>query len=317
LVRARYVAERPVPVTFMFGGIGRSTVRGCDMRRRAFLIAALTFLGGLLVGMTVTDLTRAPARAGRGEVIAVIDAEVPGTRVYHRGELLGEVPLALSRERLAGLGLAPAAGLGGDRLGIDLWGEALFFGREGEYELKVMLQVPEEFADRFLAVETPWGRRTQMGPCEGTPGPWEGTQGGNDTPNVRVHFRPAQSREGLRVRLAVPAQVGRAAGAAAVELTCKNVGPATVAGGRPFVWIGWGGPDTPWQRRSWRKDVPLPAEWERIAPGQMVRATIEVPSPNVAGDYEVFATFDYNEPAAGSAPPLGGWYSDTRLLRVR
>lgn len=61
--------------------------------------------------------------------VAVVDAEVPGTRVFHRGQLLGEVPLVLTRERLAGLGLDRTAAKHAETIQADGWGEALIFGQ--------------------------------------------------------------------------------------------------------------------------------------------------------------------------------------------
>jgi hypothetical protein len=121
---------------------------------------------------------------------------------------------------------------------------------------------------------------------------------------------PAQSAEGLRLRVSVSDRVARGSGQVRVELSCENRGPAVVTWPKPMVRVLWGEFDTPWRRRSCR-DVPLPAEWERVAPGQTVRAVVEIEAPNVAGDYSVFASF-WADGSSGH-----GGHSDSRLLRVR
>jgi hypothetical protein len=35
-----------------------------------------------------------------------------------------------------------------------------------EHETRLMLQVPDDQADRYQGIETPWGRRTKMGGWE-------------------------------------------------------------------------------------------------------------------------------------------------------
>ncbi|MDB5307177.1 MAG: hypothetical protein JWO38_1379 [Gemmataceae bacterium] len=279
--------------------------------RTAAIVTTLVFLAGLAVGRLLprTFSTETPVTpVTRPSVVAVIDAEIPGTKVFHRGQLLGEVPLELTRERLAELGLDLTRPNYVGSLDHDGWGEALIFGEMDEDELKLMLQVPDAEADRFLGVETPWGRRTKMGP-------WKGP-GGEEPRRVLAYFQKAQEADGLRFRVGLPDRVRRGT-KAVVELSCEIAGPAVVTGRRPHYRLLWGGFDTPWRRRVCLEDQPLPVEWATIAPGQTVRATFEMDVPPVAGDYSVFAVLHYDEPAEGAKRTRGGTYSNSRVLRVR
>lgn len=176
--------------------------------------------------------------------------------------------------------------------------------------MKLMLQVPEAHAGRFLSIETPWGRRTKMGPWQGG-GVFRG-----ETSPMLAFFQKAETVNGLRVRVGLPERVERGTKAVAITVTCENAGPTAMAGRRPGCWLLWGGFDTPW-RRVCRKDVPLPKEWERVEPGQTVRATLDLDAPAVAGDYSVFVVFSYSEPSEGAKRAPAGSYSNSALLRVR
>jgi hypothetical protein len=85
----------------------------------AFLIAAAALAAYGL--RRDSPLQETPPAPDSEPVVAVIDAKVPGTRVYLRGQLLGEVPLELTAGRLRALGIDPADG----PLDEDGWAEAL------------------------------------------------------------------------------------------------------------------------------------------------------------------------------------------------
>ena len=92
----------------------------------------------------------------------VIDADVLGTEVYLRGEMLGTVPVRLAKARLGDLCSKPKA-----KLDHDGWAEGLFYGIEDQEEAKIMFKAPDALADHYLSIETPWGRRTKIGGVEG------------------------------------------------------------------------------------------------------------------------------------------------------
>jgi hypothetical protein len=78
----------------------------------------------------------------------------------------------------------------------------------------------------------------------------------------------------------------------------------------------WGTFDVQWQHRS-SKTFTLPAEWANIAPGQTLHTTVEIPLPEVAGDYSVFAIFNlFKNEKDDHLAGQGSGYSDSKLLRV-
>jgi hypothetical protein len=197
------------------------------------------------------DSWEASARAG------IIDADVPGTEVFIRGQSLGTVPVRLTKACLNELCSNPAA-----EMGHDGWGEGLFYGIPSQEETKIMLKAPDAVADRYLSIETPWGRRSKIGMAEG-----HGKLG------LRVNLFTAVNKEGLRLAISVPDKTCSRAAPVKIELSCTNKGPAEIAGYRPEIEVLWGAFDTPWGRRG-LKTVSLPKEWSKIAPGQNLTTSV-------------------------------------------
>ncbi len=282
-------------------------------RRTTLIVTVLAFMVGIACGRLIPRSSSVKSTyislIKREHVVAVIEAKVPGTRVFHRGQLLGEVPLEITTEKLAELGPAFALSSQTTRLDHDGWGEALIFGEMDEIEMKLMLQVPETDASHFLNIETPWGRRTKMGK-------WEGPDESDGPRRVIAHFMESQTIDGIRFRITVPERSKKGM-KSIIELSCENFGRGPVTGGRPEYTLLWGGFDTPWRRRVCHKNLVLPPEWESIAPGQTVRTSLEIDAPQVAGDYSIFAVLGYNEAERGANRKLEGTYSDSQLFRVR
>jgi hypothetical protein len=260
----------------------------------------------IIVGL----LVRNDAFATNQEAAVVIDSDVPGTKVYLRGQLLGVVPVQLSHVRLAELSLKclpPEASSTG--VEFDGWGEGVFFGDEDQDETKLMFQVPDAQSESYLNIQTPWGRRTKVG----------GGSSGRD-PNQKLSPLKANmfpvGRDGLRLQLSMPGTVPLYAKSVNIDVSLTNVNPSEVTGYRPEIMLLWGTFDTPWRCRS-NQTFPLPPAWSKIAAGQTLKTSIEVTPPSVAEDYSFFAVFNLFAKEQGNNLKMGSVYSESHLLRVR
>src|SRR5262249_53401844 len=151
--------------------------------------------------------------------------DVPGTRVFHHGQCLGEIPVELTRERLAELGVDLSTRWAATPQ-ADGYGEALILGQEDVCEFKLMLQVPDADAGQFLTIDTPWGRRTRMAAVVPT-------NNADGTQRLVASFDPAERAPGVRFRVRVPDRQAREVGTVRVELVLENAGPDELAGMRP------------------------------------------------------------------------------------
>lgn len=265
----------------------------------------------LLIGVTVGYLVVNPAVFDPDDhpspVVATIDADVPGTKIFCQGQLLGETPYALTWEKLEELGFLDEEELDpADPLRFDGWGESLFLGPTEEF--KISLQAPEGAADRYLTVETPAGRRTRI---ESMTGP----QRDGQPPTVVAHFKKAITPEGFRFRINLPDRVDPAAQTFTVELTGENMGHADIVGTHPEFAITCGDVDATWNQRVEQPAQPLPATWQRIRPGQTVTAKCVLNTPDLMGHYTISATFAYRGPPAKC--PAVTVVSNAKLLLVR
>jgi hypothetical protein len=255
----------------------------------------------IIVGLKVPGWYRQRQAARLANAYRVIDAEIPGTEVYFRDKLLGKTPLILSKADCAALGMPVTSGT---RLDMDGWGEGLCFEdpTTNSYP-RLMYKVPSSSAGSFLTYQTPWGSRTKMG---GAVLPSNG---------LRAIFMPRGQNVGVDINIDFNSQSDPAQKLLKVKLSITNGGSSAYVGFRPEVELHWGTFDVQWQHRS-HKTFPLPAEWANIAPGQTLQTTVEIPLPEVAGDYSVFATFDLFENEKGDNLGDGSGYSDSKLLHV-
>ena len=229
-----------------------------------------------------------------------IDSDVKGTQVFLRGHLIGTVPLSLSQADFTKLGLP----VGSPSLQSDGWGESLFAGVEDQQEEKLMLKAPDAVATQYLAIETPWGRRTKI-------------NGGEILPNGFVcHMMPAD-RWGATVTITAPVTVPLGSATANIHVVLANISDVRMSGSQPSLELHWGGFDTPWRNRSYKK-FPLADVWSSLEPGETREADLTISVPTIAGDYSAFATFDLQ--ADNESTHLirrGTVYSNSVMLRVR
>lgn len=271
------------------------------MKQAVGILAIFALLIGATVGYLVVNPAAFDFNDRPSPVVVVIDADVPGTKVFCQGELLGETPFELTWERLDALGFLDEDDLDpADPVRFD--GDGLFLGPAEDF--RITLQVPDAAAGEYLAVETPDGRRTKVAALGGP-----NRDGG--PPRVVARLAPAATPEGLRFRISLPAHVDPAEPTFTVELVAENVGAKEIVGGQPEFAITCGDLDAAWNQRVQLEGQPLPEAWQRIRPGQAVTARYVMNTPDLTGHYAISATFGYRDQPAVTAA------SNTKLLQVK
>jgi hypothetical protein len=226
----------------------------------------------------------------------LIDADVPGTKVFHGSKLLGTVPVRLGPEDLVALGL-PRTDASRVVLKNDGWGEGIFLGVEDESEHKIhfLAANPEE----FLVAQTPWGRRTR-------------TTGG------RFSIKKRSCRVDLKRRASVPLHISirplaRTPGTATFRISVSNISDRSIAVLRPALLFQWGTMDTPWRKRS-RHKFPLPASWGAFEPGQSRSTVATIPLGDAEGGVSLFGTLQLYQDQENAVLAHGSSYSDSIWL---
>ena len=230
----------------------------------------------------------------------MIDMAVPGTQVFYRAMLLGEVPYEMTEERLAELGFS-------GQLDMDGWAEGLFFGKEGEYEQRIMYRVPDSEAEKYVEIETPWGRRTKL-------------QGGSGEYGIsmKANPRPVSNSAGLALEIEAQSRVKLQQPGISVKLVLRNVGDQEIVGFAPSLVLMWGTHDTPWRLRN-SMEVRLDSKWESVSPGEVLEEVVVMPTPNVAEDYSLFGLFNLFETDRADSELVspGSVYSNSEYVAVR
>lgn len=246
---------------------------------------------------TVSVATPAP------NAYCFIDSDVAGTEVFHRGLLLGSVPLKLSVSDLTRGGILPSTRPANESpLTADGWAEGLFIGDEDEFEQKLMLRVPDAVANNYLSIETPWGRRTKL------------RQHTVYSNGYRSEMWKTES--GIRVTID-PLEVAKRGQQIPVRIKFENLSAKTYTGVNPQVRVHWGAFDTPWRRRTSQRQ-PLPSVMTALPPKATHSEVVTIEAPNVSGDYSLFVTwFLMRDETSDYGVDVGGSYSDSVLLRVR
>lgn len=234
-----------------------------------------------------------------------VEIDVPGAEVFVGPQRLGATPLRLTRRQFEAMGLAWPADPGKSPVGADGWGEGLFVGEEGEQETRLMIRVPDEVSDKYLAIETPWGRRNRIASAEAVNG------------GMRCRVAPLVDETGLKVVLAAPkARVGSTDAYVTLDFSAENTGEKYIKGSRPEALLLVGTFRTPWNRRT-RAVFRLDREWGTWEPKKSLKTTISLRTPSVAEDYSVFAVLRLYEGETGEALAIKPVHSNSALVRVR
>lgn len=234
-----------------------------------------------------------------------IESDVPGTEVFVGPQRLGATPLRLTRRQFESMGLIWPADPSKSPVGADGWGEGLFTGEEGEQETRLMIRVPDEVADKYLSIETPWGRRNKIAAAEAAAG------------GTRCRVVPVVDETGLKLVLAAPrSRIGATDAYVTLDFSIEYMGEKYIKGFRPEVLVLLGTFRTPWNRRS-RTVFKLDRDWSTWEPKKSLKTTISLRTPSVAEDYSVFAVLRLYEGETGEALAIKPVHSNSALVRVR
>lgn len=232
------------------------------------------------------DLSKVP------EGGVVIDADVPGTRVFYGQQDLGAVPVRLTGADLVALGL-PGTDSKRVILGSDGWGEGLFWGIEDEVEHKIHFMGPNP--ELYFVAQTPWGSRSR-------------TSGGSMDRNWFKVKLDTRASEILSVRLKL---LGRADDGLSVGVTATNTSRQAFSGYRPELLFQWGTMHTPWRHRS-RHETPLPDEWSRLDPNEERSTVINLPLRRSSEGFSLFCVMHlFENPEGNTLAGKGAIYGDS------
>lgn len=230
----------------------------------------------------------------------IIKGIVPGTQIYYRELLLGELPFTLSTDLT-------------DRLGIpfpsrvpetDGWRGGIRLSTDSNSEIEFLLRVPDTDADQYQTVETPWGRRNSVDIID-----YEG-----NTITVNAHDR---IKNGVLFQVSVAnSHITRRDEKIALELRCENLGNTTYYGKDPYMFILWGTYEVPWTRRNMHEEN-LTEEWQRLHPGDVLQHTVFLETPNVNGNFCVWAVLDINDEESSFRNDAFFGISNKVMFRVR
>jgi hypothetical protein len=234
------------------------------------------------------DLSRVP------EGGVVIDADVPGTRVFYGEHDLGAVPVRLTGSELTDLGL-PRTDSERVILESDGWGEGLFLGIEDEVEHKIHFMAPNP--ELYFVAQTPWGSRTR-------------TSGGSMSMD-RNWFKvklDTRASEIVDVRLKL---LGRTENGLSVGVTATNTSEQGFSGHLPELLFQWGSMHTPWRTRS-RHEAPLPDEWSRLDPNEERSTVIDLPLSTSSEGFSLFCVMHlFEDPEGNTLAGKGAIYGDS------
>jgi hypothetical protein len=90
----------------------------------------------------------------------IIKSDVPGTKFYYHGKLLGETEMVLTPKMVLDLGVYGSSFSPND-LVLSQARDGIVFQVSVNYSDGIMAQVPENIRAEYVGIQTPWGERTR------------------------------------------------------------------------------------------------------------------------------------------------------------
>jgi len=224
--------------------------------------------------------------------LLVIDCPLPGADVYAKERKLGSTPLVVTSEKLVEWGLSKAADETKCRLGPGPLEAGPWLAGAGA-GVELLLKAPDWCAERYLGMNTPWGRRTvsELGP-QVLSGTWS-------------HPLVCRSQAGLVFDepILVPS-VCRPTQPVLFTVTLRR-NPPELAWGSPPVRVEGGYAQLAivfWPTLSRvathsTTNIPLPSAWGHLEAGQSLTHDFTCLAPGLPGLYQVAIHYRLSEGA--------------------
>jgi hypothetical protein len=250
----------------------------------------------------------------------VIDARIPGAKVFFQDQLLGIVPVTLTPAQLSALGISPI----GDKplhLDYDGYGEGIMLvAAADKVEARLTLLAPQP--EHYLTFQTPWGLRTKIhgggissNECRAVFMRRAGVAftEPEDSGTVQIE-NPAPE---LAISLSGPKIVRRDEQQIEVVVIAKNTSTEPMHWTKAKMDFRWGPLDAAWRKRT-NAELYLPETWNAFAPGEERKTTLAVPWRSPAGTYSFFGVLTSHSLATANPPNAynGATYGDSILIEA-